>query len=88
MNKTDRAAKTETAFRLFDKNKDGFITREEFTKVGCTYAPFPSPCLTTFCFQVSKKLNSTQIEAVFAKFDSNGDGRLSMDEFKQLMEKR
>ena len=40
MNKTDRAAKTETAFRLFDKNKDGFITREEFTKVGCTCAPF------------------------------------------------
>jgi Ca2+-binding EF-hand superfamily protein len=40
MNKTDRAAKTETAFRLFDKNKDGFITREEFTKVSCTFAPF------------------------------------------------
>ena len=45
MNKTDRAAKTETAFRLFDKNKDGFITREEFSKVGCTYAPFSSPIL-------------------------------------------
>ena len=29
MSKTDRAAKTETAFRLFDKNKDGFITRED-----------------------------------------------------------
>ena len=41
-----------------------------------------------FILQVSKKLNATQIEAVFAKFDSNGDGRLSMDEFKQLMEKR
>ena len=47
MNKTDRAAKTETAFRLFDKNKDGFITREEFTKVGCTYALFSSHILTT-----------------------------------------
>ena len=41
-----------------------------------------------FKLQVSKNLNETQIEAVFAKFDSNGDGRLSMDEFKQLMEKR
>jgi hypothetical protein len=30
MSKTDRAAKTETAFRLFDKNKDGFITRYEY----------------------------------------------------------
>ena len=33
MNKADKSQKTETAFRLFDKNKDGFITREEFTKV-------------------------------------------------------
>ena len=32
MNKTDRSSKTETAFKLFDKNKDGFVTREEFIK--------------------------------------------------------
>ena len=42
---------------------------------------------TSHMFQVSKKLNAAQIEAVFAKFDSNGDGRLSMDEFKKLMGK-
>ena len=35
--------------------------------------------------QVSKKLDADQIEAVFAKFDANGDGRLSMEEFKQMM---
>ena len=67
MNMTDRAAKTETAFRLFDKNKDGFITREEFTKVGCIYAPFSFPILTVLSFKVSKKLNSTQIEGVFCQ---------------------
>ena len=33
MNKADKSQKTETAFRLFDKNKDGYITREEFNKV-------------------------------------------------------
>ena len=38
--------------------------------------------------QVSKKLDAEQVEAVFARFDLNGDGRLSMEEFKLLMEKR
>lgn len=33
MNKTDRTGKADTAFKLFDKNKDGFITREEFAQV-------------------------------------------------------
>merc|ERR1711994_113252 len=31
--------------------------------------------------KMSKKLDADQIEAVFAKFDANGDGRLSMEEF-------
>ena len=33
MNKTDRTGKTDTAFKMFDKNRDGFITKEEFTEV-------------------------------------------------------
>ena len=33
MNVADKSQKTETAFKLFDRNKDGYITREEFTKV-------------------------------------------------------
>jgi len=33
MSKADKSQKTETAFRLFDKNRDGYVTREEFTKV-------------------------------------------------------
>ena len=40
-----------------------------------------------FLNKVSKKLNQRQIEAVFAKFDANGDGRLSIEEFRQMMEK-
>ena len=35
--------------------------------------------------QVSKKLSKEQIAAVFAKFDGNGDGKLSKEEFQQLM---
>merc|ERR550534_798288 len=60
---------TDTAFKLFDKDKDGFITRAEFAKV-------------------SKKMTKEQIEAIFAKFDNNGDGKMSKEEFKQLMESK
>ena len=35
--------------------------------------------------KVSKKMTKEQIEAVFAKFDHNGDGKMSKDEFKELM---
>ena len=34
INNSDRSSKTEMAFKLFDMNKDGYITREEFKKVG------------------------------------------------------
>ena len=37
MNKADKSQKTETAFKLFDKNRDGYITRDEFTKVQHCY---------------------------------------------------
>ena len=38
--------------------------------------------------KVSKRLNQNQINAVFAKFDANGDGKLSMEEFKQMMDNK
>ena len=87
MNKADKSQKTETAFRLFDKNKDGYITREEFNKVDESSELKPICSIVNVISQVSKKLNGKQIEAVFAKFDANGDGRLSMEEFRQMMEK-
>ena len=88
MNKADKSQKTETAFRLFDKNKDGYITREEFNKVDASSELKPIYSIVNATLQVSKKLNGKQIEAVFAKFDANGDGRLSMEEFRQMMEKK
>ncbi len=37
--------------------------------------------------RISKKLNKEQIEAVFAKFDKDGDGVLSFEEFKKMLHK-
>ena len=35
--------------------------------------------------KVSKKMTNGQIDAIFAKFDDNGDGKMSKKEFKRLM---
>ena len=59
MNKADKSAKTETAFKLFDKNKDGFITREEFTKVEeCTGHTLVGINVNTEYLKYSSKRNT------------------------------
>ena len=35
--------------------------------------------------QLSKNLTKEQIEKVFARFDADGDGRLSYSEFKKMI---
>ena len=82
---------TDTAFKLFDKDKDGFITRAEFAKVcrGKTRTKTKDTMTLPIQLpQVSKKMTKEQIEAIFAKFDNNGDGKMSKEEFKQLMESK
>jgi calmodulin len=58
----------EIAFRLYDKDKDGYITKAEMEKL-------------------SKSLSKEQIDKVFARFDADGDGRLSYSEFRKMMNK-
>ena len=76
----DGMSSTDTAFKLFDKDRDGYITRAEFAKV-----TFLNQLKSVSIFQVSKKMTNEQIDAIFAKFDDNGDGKMSKKEFKQLM---
>ncbi|CAG9333007.1 unnamed protein product [Blepharisma stoltei] len=57
------------AFKVFDKNNDGYISRQELIKV----------------FQDMKlNLTNTQIEILLRKIDKSGDNRISFDEFKEL----
>lgn len=59
------------AFKVFDKNNDGFISRQEFIKV----------------FQDMKiNLTSVEIEALLRRIDKSGDNRISFDEFKKLFQ--
>ena len=64
----DAGKQAEIAFRLYDKDKDGFITKSEMEKL-------------------SKTLSKDQIDKVFARFDTDGDGRLSYAEFRKMMNK-
>lgn len=64
----DTGKQAEIAFRLYDKDKDGYITKTEMEKL-------------------SKNLSKEQIDKVFARFDSDGDGRLSYAEFRKMMNK-
>ena len=71
---------------MLDLDKDGFITKEEFIQVEHnTKLWFKT--LKILKLQASKTLDKQQIEKVFERFDVNKDGRLSKEEFQQLMEK-
>ena len=64
----DHGKQAELAFKLYDKDKDGYITKNEMEKL-------------------SKTLTKEQIEKVFARFDADGDGKLSYAEFRKMMNK-
>lgn len=54
------------AFRVFDRNYDGFLTRDEWFRA-----------IRTFDWQ----LTDADIDAVYRRFDLNGDGLMSIQEF-------
>ena len=64
--------------RIYDKNKDGFITHNIMFIAYCivNYLEFKS---------VSRRLSSGQVEAVFKSYDKNKDDKLSYDEFQSFM---
>ena len=54
------------AFRMFDMNGDGVISKAELRKV-----------LESFCFQMS----DSQFDQLWSKYDENRDGQLQYMEF-------
>ena len=74
----DDSSKTATfvseAFTTFDKDGSGFIDKEELKNY--IVAAYPTIADT-----------DEKRDAVFAEFDTNGDGKLSHDEFAVLVTK-
>ena len=57
------------AFRAFDTNGDGFISRKEFRQV------MQKQKGRYFC------IKEEQLDAMMAQYDKNGDGKIDYDEF-------
>lgn len=61
----------EGLYRLLDINRDGKLSREEFSKMG-QYSP-------------RMKDNPDAVDYVFMQLDKNGDDKLSVEEFKEII---
>lgn len=58
------------AFRIFDKNRDGFIEAKELRWVTTT---------------LGQRLTNEEITAFMNEADLDGDGKLNFDEFVRMM---
>lgn len=61
------------AFRVFDKNKDGFIDAEELRELLTRVNPSADPT-------PDGKLTTEDAQTIISSFDDNGDGKLSIEE--------
>eukprot|EP00090_Calanus_glacialis_P012501 TRINITY_DN21083_c0_g1_i2.p1 TRINITY_DN21083_c0_g1~~TRINITY_DN21083_c0_g1_i2.p1 ORF type:complete len:161 (-),score=57.30 TRINITY_DN21083_c0_g1_i2:469-951(-) len=84
-----------------DKNVDGYITKSEIvvgqSKVGTSMEQKAEMAFKLMdrnndgyitkqeMLGTTKKLNEKQVSAVFARNDKDGDGKLSKEEFKEMM---
>ena len=81
----EMTSKSELAFKALDRNSDGFISKREFTEISKSLTK--EQVMGTCHPDHSKSASFVQVEAVLAKFDSDGDGKLSYSEFKKLINK-
>ena len=83
--KSHQQHKAEMAFRLMDRNNDGYITKQEM--LNTTKKLTQKQVRGGELAQNSRRLNYfiRKIEAVFARNDKDGDGKLSKEEFKDMM---
>ena len=63
--------KLKAAFRMFDKDDSGFISKEEVRE----------------SLLKIKKYSETEIDEMISQVDENGDGEISFEEFKIIMTK-
>jgi len=67
---TDQTEELRQAFRMFDRNKDGYVDAKELKKVTTT---------------LGQTLTNEEVDAFMAEADIDGDGKLSYEEFVTMM---
>jgi len=67
---TDQMESLKEAFKIFDKDKSGYIDRKELRSVTTT---------------LGQSLTTDEFDAFWKEADSNGDGKLDYEEFIKMM---
>ena len=67
----DANAELREAFYMYDMNNDGYITKEEFRTTMKT---------------LGENLTEEEVDAMMSQADTNGDGKISMEEFIHLLQ--
>lgn len=81
MTRGDPNEKLEFAFSMYDLDGNGFIDKEEMTKIMESFYKLVGP-LVTFS---GKKYDSPSqlVDEFFEAMDLNGDGKISLEEYKE-----
>ena len=68
-----------------DKNNDGFISKAEFSNLAKT---LPKDKVWSTYVHIFNIIYNLKVDAVMAKFDEDGDGKLDYEEFKKMIQKK
>ncbi|CAN6309590.1 unnamed protein product [Urochloa humidicola] len=69
-NDTDSEEELKVAFRMLDMDEDGFISEAELCHI---------------MYNLGCNLNGDEVRAMMREADTDGDGRVSYEDFKQIM---
>jgi len=78
----DPVLEMKTNFRLFDVNRDGFITVDDLQSV---VADLNEQC-KEMGLEMPSGLEEDQLKAMIEEFDTDLDGMISQDDFRKIMQ--
>ena len=75
------------AFRAIDKDNSGFVDREEFLQF-TRYNRLLRLARSPWELNISSNLPADKQEKLLKKIDKDGDGKISLAEFRHLFDKK